>query len=292
MKRIAGIIVCAVFLAHGCRQPSDIELVSDESTDNLEAIPVVLSDTSYVAASIDSTGVLPDDQLRFAGSFVINSVTWDAGSISKSIAYSRVFFADSVIRVLGRKIGFHGQDAGTVSLNGSVMLKLPHRISARKIFNRDSVLVSGVEYLAGLTDEYQPDRQYTWVVTKNLASILTVGTETPAQLTVSAPRGGTIHSRMRDLPVRWSGGKGSLSIIVSVYDAAQKTSSPLLNLRVRKNSGSAVIPSRFLTMLPPNTTYVLTFVLANRKEIQVLQPLSGTVLTQAASIVNSYIELR
>ncbi|HSQ76905.1 MAG TPA: hypothetical protein VLT13_15190 [Bacteroidota bacterium] len=86
MNRTSCALVCALLLAAGCRQPSDIELVSDENTTNLEAYPVVLSDTDFVAISVDSTGVLPDDQMRYNGSFVINAVTWDAGDVIQSVA--------------------------------------------------------------------------------------------------------------------------------------------------------------------------------------------------------------
>lgn len=292
MNRISCALVCALLLAAGCRQPSDVELVSDENTTNLEAYPVVLSDTDFVAISVDSTGVLPDDQMRYNGSFVINAVTWDAGDVIQSVAYSRVFVADSNVRVLNRLVGFQGSDIGTVTLNSNLMLKIAHRISLSSLFNRDTVIVRGVQYLADLTGSYQPDHLYTWVVINRLVPVLTVELETPEHLSVISPRGGTTHLRSRNLPVLWTGGKGKMSIILSVYDPARKRTRPLLDLRVRTNNGRAVIPSKLLTQLPSGTTFVLTFVLANKKESQILQPVSGKIMAQAAFVYNSYIELR
>ena len=292
MNRLSCAFLCVVLFAAGCRQPSDVELVSEENTTNLEAYPVVLSDTNFVAISVDSTGVLPDDQMRFNGSFVINAVTWDAGDVLKSIAYSRVFVADSTVRVLNRLVGFQGSDIGTVSLNSNLMLKIAHRISLSSIFNRDTAIVRGVQYLADLTGSYQPDHLYTWVVTNRLVPVLTVALETPEHLSVISPRGGTTHLRSRNLPIQWTGGKGKMSIIMSVYDPVRKRTRPLLDLRVRTNNGRAVIPSKLLTQLPSGTTFVLTFVLANKKESQILQPVPGKILAQAAFVYNSYIELR
>ena len=292
MNRTSCALVCALLLAAGCRQPSDVELVSDENTTNLEAYPVVLSDTDFVAMSVDSTGVLPDDQMRYNGSFVINAVTWDAGDVIKSVAYSRVFVADSTVRVLNRLVGFQGSDVGTVTLNSNLMLKVAHRISLSSIFNRDTVIVRGVQYLADLTGSYQPDHLYTWVVINRLVPVLTVELETPDHLSVISPRVGTTNLRSLNLPGLWWGGKAKMSIILSVYDPALKRTRPLLDLRVRTNNGRAVIPSKLLTQLPSGTTFVLTFVLANKVESQILQPVSGKIMAQAAFVYNSYIELR
>jgi len=292
MNRISCALLCSVLIVAGCRQPADVELVPDESASNLEAYPVVLPDTDFVASSIDSTGILPDDQMRFAGSFAIAAVTWDAGDPVKSVAYSRVFVVDSSVRVLGRLVGYQGSDVGTVTLNGNLMLKIPHRISLSSIFNRDTAAVRGVQYLADLTGSYQPDFPYTWVITNRLVPVLSVSVETPEALSILTPRGGTIHSRAKDLPVRWTGGKGKMSVVVSTYDPLRKRARPLLDLRVRTNNGKAIIPAKLLTLLPSRTTFVLTFILANKKESEILQPVSGTILAQAAYVYNSFIELR
>jgi hypothetical protein len=292
MKRTFIALFCIALVMGGCRQPSDIELVSDEELTNLEVFAVAQADTDLVTAGIDSTGMLPADQTRYTGSFLVNSVTWDAGTVTKTVAYSRVFFADSAVRFQNHHIGYLGQDVGAVTLNSNLMFKLPHRISIGRFVGRDSSIVRGVEYISDLTGSFEPDRQYSWVVISRLVPVLTVTTEAPENLTVISPRGGTIHSRVKDLPVRWSGGKGNLSIIVSVYLPAQKKSVPLLEFRARANNGKAVIPAKLLTQLPSGTTFVLTFVLANKKEVQISQPVPGKIFAQAASVYNCFIELR
>jgi hypothetical protein len=276
----------------GCQQPADIALTPEVSDDNLEVHAVVLPDTNIAVSSVDSSAVLPDDQVRYDGSCVINSVTWDAGTAVFTTAYSRVFFADSVVRVVGRKVGVGGMDAGALTLNGALMLKVPHRIPVARLFGHDSTIVRGVEYLMDLTQSYQADHLYSWIVYSHLSPVLNVAIDTPEPLSVLSPRGGAVLSRNKNAEILWKGGKGKVSIIVSQYDPLLKRAKPLLELRVKANTGRAVLPVKLLAMLPATRYFVLTFILANRKETPVSQPASGTILVQAASVYNSYVEVR
>jgi hypothetical protein len=259
---------------------------------NLEVLPVVLPAGDIEVTAVDTIGVLPDEQVRYSGSCVINAVTWDGGTGEKHAAYSRVFVSDSGVRAIGRLVGFSGLDLGLVSLNGNPMLKSPHRVPVGRLFGQDSTLVRGVEYLADLTATYQPDRQYTWTIPLHLAPNLVVTTETPQELKVISPAGGTLVYRARDLHLRWTGGKGRLSIVVGVFEPLQKKSRPLFELRVKANTGHAIIPAKFLAQLPVQHLFVFTFILSNKKEIAQVAPLSGKLFVQAASIHNSYVELR
>lgn len=276
----------------GCKQPPEVELTGDETATNLEVLAVILPDTDIEVTAVDTIGVLPDEQVRYTGSCVINAITWDGGTGVKRGAYSRVFVADSGVRAIGRLVGFSGLDLGLVTLNGGLMLKLPHRIPVGRLLGQDSTLVRGVEYLADLTTTYQPDRQYTWTIPLRLAPNLVVTTETPEELKVFSPAGGAIVSRARDLHLRWAGGKGRLSIVIGVFEPLQKKSRPLLELRVKANTGHAVIPAKLLGQLPPQRLFVFTFILSNKKEIAATAPLSGKMFVQAASVHNSYVELR
>ncbi len=286
------ILLIGLLAIAGCQQPADIALTPEVIDDNLEVHAVVLPDSNIVVSSVDSSGILPDDQVRYDGSCVINSVTWDAGSAVYSAAYSRVFFADSVARVLGRKVGVGGLDVGTLALNGSLMPKVPHRIPVDRFFGRDTSIVRGVEYLMDLTQSYQADHAYSWTVYSHLSPVLTVSIDTPEPLLVLSPRGGAVLPRNKNAEILWKGGKGKLSIIVSQYDPLLKRAKPLLELRVKTNTGRAVLPVKLLAMLPAQRYFVLTFILANKKETSVSQPASGTILVQAASVHNSYVEVR
>jgi hypothetical protein len=172
------------------------------------------------------------------------------------------------------------------------MLKVPHRIPVDRLFGRDTSVVRGVEYLADLTQSYQADHAYSWTVYSRLLPVLTVGIETPEALSVLSPRGGAVLPRNKNAEILWTGGKGKVTIIVSQYDLLLRRAKPLLELRVKANTGRAVLPVKLLAMLPAQRYFVLTFILANKKEISVTQPVSGTILIQAASVYNSYVEVR
>ncbi len=292
MKTRIWIFALTALMLGGCRQPADIELTSDEDLNNIEVYPVALPDTNITVASVDSTGILPVDQVRFAGFFTITAITWDAGVVTKSLAFSRVFFTDSTVRVFDRVVGFLGRDVGTVTLNGDLMFKLPHRIAVPRFLSRDTIITSGVEYLSDLTSSYQADHLYIWSITKNLQPVYTVVGESPEKISVNTPRGGGVYFRSKDLPLRWAGGKGSLSLVISQYDPLSQKARPLVELRVRANTGRAMIPAKLLTQLPKQTSYIFTFILANKKELQVTQPVSGKVFVQAASVYNCFLELR
>lgn len=292
MKHVPIVLGLIALLVAGCRNPSEVELVDETAATNLEVFAVALPDSNIATASVDSTGVLPDEEVKAAAAFLINAVTWDAGGIKKSVAYSRAFFADSVVRLSGSTVGFLGRDVGSVVLDGALMVKVPHRIPVLRPVLSDSAIVRGVEYLSDLTGSYQHDHAYSWTVINRLQPVLTVGERSPEALNVLSPRGGAIHPRSSNMPITWNGGKGKMTVIISYYDVVRKRSRPLLELRVRTNNGRAVIPSKLLAQLPAGTTFVLTFVLANKTVSTVTQPVSGRVLTQAAAVYNVFVELR
>jgi hypothetical protein len=292
MKRLLVLFGLISLIMGGCKHPSDVELVDETAASNIEVFAVAIPDSNIATASVDSTGVLPDEEVKAAAAFLINAVTWDAGTVKKSVAYSRAFFADSVVRLSGSTVGFVGRDVGSVWLDGALMLKVPHRIPVVRPILSDSAIVRGVEYVSDLSGSYQHDHAYSWTVMNRLQSVLTVGERTPEALNVLSPRGGAIHSRAANLPVTWNGGKGKMTVIISYYDVMKKKARPLLELRVRTNNGRAVIPAKLLSQLPPGTTFVLTFVLANKTVSTVTQPVAGRILTQAAAVYNVFVELR
>jgi hypothetical protein len=84
-----------------------------------------------------------------------------------------------------------------------------------------------------------------------------------------------------------------MTIIVSGIDLLQKRVKPLVELRAKANTGRAVIPGKLLRELPGYRYVVFTFILGNRKETTIVQPqFAGTIVAQAASIYNSYVQLQ
>jgi hypothetical protein len=277
----------------GCQQPSDVELTQDEYETDLEVRSVLVPDTNVVLTSVDSSAVLPADQLQFRAFFLLNHVTHDAGDVRGSFSYSRVYAADSAIRFMGRTVGFRGMDLGTVRVNGVPMVKLPHIVRVKRQGQPDSVVFGGFEYLQDLTGLYRPDQPYVWsALTPEMGSI-SQAIRSPDDLVVHSPAGGSVISRERDLVLRWTGARGQLSVVISSFDPLTKRTRPLLELRSRANSGRALIPGKLIRELPrQHPYYVFTFVLANRVDTVELQQFAGKVMVQAASVYNSYVELR
>jgi hypothetical protein len=286
-------LAAGVLILGGCQQPSDVQLTQEEYETDLEVRSVVVPDTNVVLTSIDSSAVLPQDQLQFKAFFLLNNVTYDAGDVQRSFSFSRVYAADSAIRHMGRTVGFHGMDLGTVRVNGVPMVKLPHIVRIRRGGQPDSVVFSGVEYLQDLTGLYQPDQPYVWTASTPRMGNITQAIRSPGNLVVHSPAGGSVISRQEDLPLHWTGAQGQLSVVISSIDPWTGRTHPLLEFRSKANSGRALIPRKLLQgLLQQHRYYVFTFVLAKRVENVTLQQFPGKVLVQAASVYNSYVELR
>jgi hypothetical protein len=292
MKRFLIILALTTVLLAACQQPSDIELQGDPRQSMLEVVSVKVPDTLVTFSAVDSCAILPDDQMNFWGRFVILRVTLDGGpGYASSFAYSNVLVSDSSIRTASRIMGFNGMDLGIVTLNGSLMVEVAHRIRIRTPFAPDTVLVRGVEYLADLSSSYVPNQLYTWTSTSLQYGRFDVSVRSPDNLTVESPKGGSIYSRDKDLALRWTGANGKVTIIISAFDRFSKRSFPLLELRPRENTGRALIPASLLRQLPRRQDFVFTFILSNRRDASVVQSQGGKVLVQAASVYNSYIQL-
>jgi hypothetical protein len=288
-KHIATIFGIFTLLLTGCQQPGEVELKPSDETAALEANPVVLPDTNVEMAPVDSFGVLPGDRLRFGATFIVNSVVLDFGpGAVVPFSYSQVAVTnvDSAIRVGNTVVGYRGFNLGNVYLNGVLMDRY-----VRWVPVHSSLVDFGWEYGVNLTRSYVPNRLYTWTALPLAVGNVNVAIQTPDSLDVLSPRGGTIIPRNRDLTLRWKG-RGNISIVVSWYDKIKKKSWPLLELKPRSNHGQAVIPAKLLSVLPPKRDFVFTFILSNRKETTVVQRYTGKILVQAASVYNSYVELR
>jgi hypothetical protein len=281
-------LLVALLLMSGCQQPSEVTLTSEQQDSNLELRPIVQSDTSVSVASVDSTGILPQDQLRFGAWLTVTHVIHDNGQVRNSFSYSRVIFSDSVVRINNKTVGFRGMDLGSVFLNSQPMFRIDHRVIAWTSVRRDT-MNTGVEYVADLGGRFAPE--YTWRAFPLQIGAINESITTPDTIMLESPRGGSLIQRKKDLALRWRGGKGTLTVILSRYVDPKRGFAPLLEFRVRSNTGKAFIPASILKQLPPNL-YLLTFVLSNKRETVTVQRYTGTMYIQAASIYNCYVGLQ
>lgn len=278
------LVFSLAFLA--CNKPAPVELQPDESDGILEVASVAQDDSGFALTSVDSSAMLPEDQKKFAGLLQIVHVVFDGGQRGiDTVSYARAMFENRTrpVRQAGRTIGFHGINLGPVRLNGTFLVPVPHRVG-----HHDSI--AGIEYLRDLTALYQPRTTYTWSATPDSIGPIAVSIETPDDIVVQSPRGGTIISRDRDLVLSWSG-QGNLFFVISSFDLLTGKSRPIFQVRMKDRSHRAVLSKKILRLLPPQRVYVFTFALANRREIEPVG-FQGRVLVLATSVYNSYVELR
>jgi hypothetical protein len=288
-RRMVALLATAWVLT-GCQQPSEIALKPADDDTNLDVYSVVQPETTFVPAAVDSSGILPEEQMKFGGLLTVTHVKYDLGDgHPTAFSYSRVFVADSIIRLNGTFAGFRGRDLGPVTLNGRLMVKVEHRLLS-VISGRRDTLRSGVEYLANLGGEFLP--QYTWRATPLLIGAIDESILTPDTISLLSPRAGSAIPRDKELLFQWrSGGTGKMRVIVTRYVETRKGFVSLVEFRVRVNRGSATVPAAIMKQLPPGI-YLLTFIQANRREEIVVDRYTGRLTIQAASVYNCLVGLQ
>ena len=287
-------VLAAVLLA-GCNDPAPVELLPPPDTSGFEIVAIAAVDTSTDSPQVDSTAVLPADRVRFAGYFGVTKIVLDNGDTLRTAAVSRVLLENRSrpIRLLGHLWGFHGVNVGTLTLNGTPMIRIPHRIRIRRQL-LDTVVTAGVEYLQDIGATHGPGLPYTWLASApDSLAPFEFTTTTPENITVQSPAGGSIVSRFRDLPLRWAG-QGNLSIVISGYLPGTRRTIPLLRLRPRVNTGSLIIPRKIMSLLPADRFryFAFSFILENRSESNTIGGYDGPILIQAASVYTSFVEVR
>ena len=283
IKATSVVLNIPLLLLAACEQPGEIQVRAE--TDGVEVTSLMMSDTTFGTSPIDSSALLPDDELTFTGSLTVNNVRFDAGQGIQEISFSRVFVGDEMRPVPGPggTIGYHGIHLGTVRLNGIPMIERLHRLPGI-----DPVMHAGFEYVTGPLFEFVPGATYTWsgdsVGTPGLSIMA------PEIISVQRPSGGAVVTASNPLVLEWLS-EGDVVIIVSRL-VREGVVRPMLSLRPMRN-GYAVVSEKVLELLPRNQTYILTFIRSNREEVTVQrQILRGTLLLQAASVHNTVIQLR
>ena len=299
MKTALSLFACAALAAAGCQKPAPVTVENDAVQNaTLELTTLSLPDTNLNINAIDSSGVLPMDGANYSGFLLLNDVTYDAGGTGvKHEIYSTVYFVDRNRPLLwnGKPIGFFGMDVAPgplqfVTINSLPMGRIPYRLRLPGMSLPDSAF--GYTFYRDLSAIYQPNATFTWnVPSLNATSAFAPQIKSPDKLEVSAPAGGSVLPRGKDMVVRWTG-KGNIDIVISLYAPLTRKAKPLLKLHPVLNTGVAVIDRRILQLLPKERYFVCTVILARRDVRQLPGFFNGTILIQAAAVHNSYIEFQ
>jgi|GEM_PF-1832974 len=301
MRNLA-LLVCVTFLCQaGCQKPAPltVEPLPVSPASSLTVTVLANPDTNIAVNPIDSIGVLPTDQTNYSGLFLVNSVKYDNGRGVASVTSASAYFGDHnrPLVVNGRIVGFYGIDlmpssSYPLKIAGIPMIRYPYKLHVGDLDTTFGYIYRAPAFFLALI---QPKTRYDWddpgLDTTRLTP-LRDSVVTPEDLTVQAPVGGSILSRLKSVELQWKG-NGNLSIIISSYNVLTGKTKPILQLQPAVNTGYAVVEPSVLQLLPHTRYFVFTFIIANRGD-QLLDGLSSTdrILVQAASVYNSYLQLQ
>ncbi|MGA9118593.1 MAG: hypothetical protein WB699_04445 [Bacteroidota bacterium] len=294
MQKVSFIAVLFAFLVFGCQHPTEVQVQQDDKPDPVEVTPVLVQDTTTYQSLLDSAAITPADQSRFAAFLLVSRIQYDAGGQVVTTTTSNVLFTDPLrpLRFKGKVFGYWGFNiapslVAPLTINGNTMRLIPHWIRAEN----GMMFPFGWEYYWAATGNPRFDTTYTWQSVTDTVGAVNVSIQAPPPLTVLAPKGGGVFSRNEGLTLHWTGGAG-VTIYLSSLDRITNQTRPLVMFKPLGSSGRAVIPASVLQALPDKRYFVLTFVLANRRENPSVASYSGNILTQAASVYNCYVEFR
>jgi hypothetical protein len=293
MKRLVLISFVLVLAAAGCQHPDEVILDPGQAQADtqLEIVSIAGADTATPAGSLDSSGVLPNDQVRFGAYLSLNRVVDDISILGvrqvRTRVFAKVLFSDRNQPVqIGPKVyGYFGVRLDSIKIDSLRLFQLSHAISVPTV----GPVLAGFEYTRDLAGEYIPGKNYLWTVgaAGRLASF---ATQAPADLSVQVPVGGAKISRIQPLELRWKGA-GNLTLVISEYYPLLKKAVPLVSIKPTLNSGRLILGPRVLALLPARHQYfVFTFILSTRYEQGRLAGYPADILVQASDVYNSYVE--
>ncbi len=296
MKRVSVTALLLLLAAAGCNHPTQVDVnpPGPPPDSPVDVTPVVVRDTSTYQNDLDSSAVTPDDQARFAGFLLVTRTTFDDGSPLVSRAVAKAVFNDAgrPLRYMGKTFGYWGVNirpalAAPLTVDGVALAPAVHVLRVMGM-----PVPFGTEFRRELDfTRARNDTAYNWRATTDSIGAVNVSIQSPGPLTVLSPAGGSRLSRDQDLKLKWEG-TGNITIYLSVIDGFSKRLRPVLMLSPLQNTGRAQVPAKVLRTLPPQQSYVLTFVIANRKEGLAVGTYGQNVLVQAASVYNCYVQIR
>ena len=298
MKKLV-ILTCLLFVCQaGCQKPSPLTVEPPVESPAGSLLVTVLGspDTNITVSPIDSTGVLPTDQTGYSGLFLVNTVKYDNGHGVLALAYASAYFGDRnrPLVVNGKVVGYYGIDLmpsalAPLKIGGNLMIRYPYKIH---IGGRDTTF--GYMYRASLPlASLKPTTLFDWddPGPDPRLSGFKDSIQTPEDLIVQAPAGGSVLSRSKQVDLRWTG-RGNLIIVISTYNPLTGRTKPVLQLQPAVNTGNAVIDPHVLQLLPQVRNFVFTFIIANRFDRLLGGMPKDRILVQAASVHNSYVQLQ
>ncbi len=269
----------ALLLA-ACQKPTEVQVTEDAL---FEVESITESDPAIERPSVDSTGLLPREQDKFAGLITVASVKTDNGAGIESKSFVHAVFENrnnSIIAGGFKRFFLFPLGLPRVTIGGNTVLLL-----ARDVRFGNQVI--GSEYVREIP--FTPEANYQFEAAgSDSVSAFSVSIASPDNILVQSPVGGQRIARENDLPLRWSG-RGEIFLIVSAR-TAQGRLIPILNIKPRKNEGHVLLTKKILNALPRGS-YIFTFGLSKKNENFMVGRFRGRVLVRGVSVYNVRVEL-
>lgn len=296
MKIAIRLIPLTIVALFACQERSPLELVDEESFNQLE-VAVVSSDEFVVAgeASVDSTSLLSRDEEEYPAAFSITAVTTENGTQRSTFSYARALLNDHrrPVTYMGRPIGFVGMDVGNLTVNGIEISKVVRRFTVPA---GPPITVDMGVYYRGLNIPVDPNTDFTFQATgTDTVSPFTAAVRIPDIISIVSPNPQQVVLASEDLRIEKAGAPANfLRLVISGFDdKSARVDRPLLLLKVANPGQSFKIPSKVLELLPVGTYDRFMFSLISFNRVTTTLPgYPDKVLLQAATVHNLVLPVR
>ncbi len=247
-------LLLAVLFA-GCEKSDPVRLVDpvlDGTLLQVEATPP--QNEAFSPAAQDSPGFFVPSLTSLSGKLIIAGSLYDGpvGHHEASLAKAEFFDRSQPEIDNDDTVGYHSFDLGYVTVDD---LPLDRRLitytnslqqtdtlgATYALLNRDGFGGRGFSYSGRHT--------YLWRLTgSDSVGAISLSILAPPGIHVTAPTPADTISVYQNLRMAWSGGGAVVHILISSPGLLPRN---LLQLRLAANTGSVVLPSRILRLLPP-----------------------------------------
>jgi hypothetical protein len=291
--------VIALLWLVGCQENSPVELALEQGTPALEVKVLPAIDPNLIVdASVDTSGVMQQEEQLYPATFLVNAVRTDVGASHNSFSYSRVLLNDKRSRItdsLGNVIGYLGLDVGAAKVN---TVDLPKTLRPYRTWTSFSPGYNAGPAYTLVDQDNQPVGNFTYAARQTYrfvaggrgsVSPFELAISSPEEITILEPKAGSVVFKNDDLQVRWNGKVGgTFRVLISSFNANSNVPvKPFLQVDVKEGINSLTLPAKVLKNLQVNSDgrYLFSFISMNRS-VTSIPGYTGNVLVQAASIHN------
>ncbi len=276
VRYIAAAVLLLSLAFAGCEKSDPVRLVDPVLDGSLLQIePAPLHNEAFSPGGEDSLGFFVPSLSRLTGKLIIAGSQYDGPAGHHEASLARAEFADPSQPEVDNDdtVGYHSFDLGYVTIDD---LPLDRRLitytnslqqtdtlgATYALLNRDGFGGRGFTYSGRHT--------YLWRLTgSDEVAAINLSILAPQAIHVTTPTPADNISVYQNLRMSWSGGGAVVRILISSPQPAGMPPRNLLQLRLAINTGSVLLPSRILRLLPPaQSRFLFTVISENDTTFQ------------------------